>query len=129
MDDDEEQERDDAPTSPVTDDSEGIGERLLLSNLRTLRRAIKEGWDIPEEARKVVPRRMLKIAAESESARESVAASRVLVAMDRTNRAYGGTPGNPVNLILHQGAPPAVADVGEGEQVVLPNNERMESHE
>jgi len=51
-------------------------------NMALVRRAIKNGWDVPPEIKKLVVNQMALVVGKSEDERNRVAASKVLVAAD-----------------------------------------------
>jgi len=61
--------------------------RASLADLKLLRRALRAGWKIPDEAKDLAPKRMLLILEKGKSARSWIAASKTLDAMERTTLA------------------------------------------
>jgi hypothetical protein len=75
------------PTQPA----EGKGASELVrpdkprADLRLLERAIRQGWDIPEEVYRSLPRIVVGILTGSQTAREKLAAVRALTTMHKDN--------------------------------------------
>jgi hypothetical protein len=61
--------------------------RASLADLKLLQRALKAGWDLPDEAKKLAPERMVLILEKGKSARGWIAAAKTLDAMERTTLA------------------------------------------
>lgn len=57
-------------------------------NMRLIRRAIKNGWNVPEEYKAAVVEQMAKVATESDDERNRIAASKVLVAADSVDARF-----------------------------------------
>lgn len=56
--------------------------RASLAHLRLLRRALRAGWKIPDEAKDLAPKRMLEVLEDDKAGERSwVAASKTLVSM------------------------------------------------
>jgi hypothetical protein len=58
------------------------------ANMRLIRRAIKNGWNVPEEYKAAVVEQMAKVATESDDERNRIAASKVLVAADSVDARF-----------------------------------------
>src|SRR4051812_19725875 len=56
--------------------------RASLRDMRLYRRALRNGWEIPAEAKRLAPKRMLEVLRDDEAGERSwVAASKTLVSM------------------------------------------------
>ena len=81
---------DENPIQP-TQPAEGKGASELVrpdkprADLRLLERAIRQGWDIPEEVYRTLPRIVVGILTGSQTAREKLAAVRALTTMHKDN--------------------------------------------
>ena len=78
-------------TPQPAEDAEGRGASELVrhdkprGDLRLLERAIRQGWDIPTEVYRSLPRIVVGILTGSQSAREKLAAVRALTTMHKDN--------------------------------------------
>lgn len=66
----------------TTEISGGLGERSQRSDMALIRRAIKGGWNIPEETKRKVIEQLSVIVEFSADERYTIAAAKVLVAAD-----------------------------------------------
>lgn len=105
------------PDGSVTHGGSGI-----RTELRDLETSIRNHWPIPADQLAGVPERMLKLV-ESGSAREAVAAARVLVAMVNANKTT--VPVTSVHLHNHEPTKKGNMTFEERREALRARNRRM----
>lgn len=80
-----------------------LGENLTTGtrDTRMLAKAVRQGWEIPDEVFSELPRWMLDIAAKSQSERNRIAAAKVLTTMHKSNQADDPAPQTVNHNSLH----------------------------